>query len=122
MKSIEEAAKEYGISEADDFPHYSLRAEMTKSEISEWFSDAFKAGAKFVQRWIDADKHCPPHKEFVYFKLSDGSYANGYSEYYEYGDSCLYIWGKSIGAKHRYENWILNDGLVVVSWRPIEYK
>ena len=108
MKTIEEAAKEYGIKEADDFPHYSIRAEMTKLEIAEWFYDAHKAGIKFAERWIHVEEELPENDDFVLIKDTTGLHEVGYY------DSEYKLWVKPSSSLMIHKN--------ISHWRPINHK
>lgn len=115
MKTIKEAGKERGIIDADNFPHYSLRAEMTKSEIAEWFCDTFKAGVEFAERWIPIEEELPEKKEHGFSDkvLTKDKIGNIKIERYDYEYNHF--------NEIRYDSIKTGDGQVT-HWRPINHK
>ena len=96
MKAIEQAAQEYA-----EKVTLNAGADRTKRE------NAFRAGVKFAQQWIDVNDELPDEKIQVLTKMN-----------FEYErEMNKTVWINSI----RGGSWILNNG-IVTHWRPIELK
>ncbi len=88
MKAIEQAALEYAEHEANDFPSGDCRADMNLCEIEDWFKDAFKAGAEFVQKMISFDEEKPEYYTPVIIEYE----SNEYIAWLAWSETGGYIW------------------------------
>ena len=103
MKTVKEAAKEYGrkVSPQSDWT-------ARNAEIS------FKSGVEFAQRWISIEDKLPPLNEYVLFKYSETELCVG----------CMNIYGFYCSPYMPAENDFASIHLLseVTHWRPIEIK
>lgn len=100
MKTIDQAAKEYGESVS---PHSTWTAKNAET--------SFKAGVKFREHWIDPKKQMPPVGELVQVKIKWRDHEYSYDH------------DKRVIADG-YDDFEINQmcGLEVVGWRPINLK
>lgn len=105
MKSIEEVAKEYEAT----FGFNSI------GEINASHSEAFKAGAEFVQLWINVEDELPDEYKPILFKTRRGClYLGIYSTEKEYGN-----WFKDIEEADIDFCIDLDGEDEIISWRSI---
>ena len=72
MKTVDELSRIYADKETADFPSAECRYGMSNDEISDWFKDAFNAGVRLTQSWIDINDEKPEYYLPIIIYTEDG--------------------------------------------------